>query len=370
MWARVSESLNEHVDGVRQCSRAYPQSVNDPLHVSQFADENDHERHSPEGQWCYRASLRLSAQIEEPEEGRPMNSNQHEHRVRDEASASFPKSGNARRKSPLLVGLVVALLLVLVGAGSWGVMEWKHRSAVSAYSAAVAVDRTAAADFSAVVDQAEKTLKDARAAGVEENDLQSLIGLLNESRQLGFLGDELNKKAATAVLEEKTRALGAHTAALNAAAEALTAETQKVAATTQSVGAEKARQNLADAIGGAEAALADASQVLHDSEGKVEDNQLRLDLESGRDGLRKQIDEAKALSSTADVGKLDQAAKNLDEAAKLFAVQIQAVKTAHAEWEVQHARSGDASVRGGSGAAGRAEVSVGGGDGAGGGKDE
>lgn len=34
MWATVADSLNEHVDGVRECVRPEPRNLEDPLHVS------------------------------------------------------------------------------------------------------------------------------------------------------------------------------------------------------------------------------------------------------------------------------------------------------------------------------------------------
>lgn len=33
MWAKITDSLNEHIDGIRECVRAEPQNRNDPLHV-------------------------------------------------------------------------------------------------------------------------------------------------------------------------------------------------------------------------------------------------------------------------------------------------------------------------------------------------
>lgn len=39
MWASVTDSLNEHIDGVRECVTNRPESLNDPLHVNNMAKE-------------------------------------------------------------------------------------------------------------------------------------------------------------------------------------------------------------------------------------------------------------------------------------------------------------------------------------------
>lgn len=38
MWARISNSLSEHVDGVRQCVFDKPENEKDPLHINNFSD--------------------------------------------------------------------------------------------------------------------------------------------------------------------------------------------------------------------------------------------------------------------------------------------------------------------------------------------
>ena len=50
MWATVTTSLSEHVDGIRQCVFNYPENLKDPLHVSNLGvgpkgqgDEEDEE---------------------------------------------------------------------------------------------------------------------------------------------------------------------------------------------------------------------------------------------------------------------------------------------------------------------------------------
>ena len=44
MWAQISKSLSEHVDGIRQCVLASPNNTKDPLHVDNMSSE------SPEAQ--------------------------------------------------------------------------------------------------------------------------------------------------------------------------------------------------------------------------------------------------------------------------------------------------------------------------------
>ena len=129
----------------------------------------------------------------------------------------------------------------------------------------------------------------------------------------------------------------------------LKAESVKAGEKTQQVRLEQARKHLTDVIGAAEAALADAGQALTDSEGRVADNQVRADLENGRAGFQTQLDNAKNLN-TEDVSKVDEAAKNLDEATRVFATQIQTVKDAHTAWEqAQAAASAPARSNGGGG---------------------
>jgi uncharacterized LabA/DUF88 family protein len=39
MWANISDSLHEHIDGLWECVRPVPQNLNDPLHVNNLADK-------------------------------------------------------------------------------------------------------------------------------------------------------------------------------------------------------------------------------------------------------------------------------------------------------------------------------------------
>ncbi|WIK84987.1 NYN domain-containing protein [Pseudoglutamicibacter albus] len=41
MWAHVADSLNEHIDGVRQCVNNKPGNLDDPLHVDYKAKDTD-----------------------------------------------------------------------------------------------------------------------------------------------------------------------------------------------------------------------------------------------------------------------------------------------------------------------------------------
>lgn len=45
MWAPISKSLSEHVDGIRQCVLVPPNNLNDPLHVDNMSSQN------PDGQF-------------------------------------------------------------------------------------------------------------------------------------------------------------------------------------------------------------------------------------------------------------------------------------------------------------------------------
>lgn len=43
MWAPITDSLSEHIDGVRECVRQYPDNLSDPLHIDNirsYADED------------------------------------------------------------------------------------------------------------------------------------------------------------------------------------------------------------------------------------------------------------------------------------------------------------------------------------------
>ena len=253
------------------------------------------------------------------------------------------EDAQARRKRAAFVGAGVALAVALASGGTVGVAAWHHHSAVNAYSAAVEADRGAAADLATAISEAEKTLVEARAAGVDEDSLQGLVRLLAEAKKQTTLAGDLTDSAATRALREDTTTLTTHTQSLKTVLDGLKAESVKVGEKTRQVRVEQAKKHLADAIGGAEAALADAAQALTDSEGKVADNQVRADLENGRAGLQTQLDNAKNLN-TEDVSKVDEAAKNLDEATKVFASQIQVVKDAHGTWEAQQAQAAASSA--------------------------
>ena len=246
------------------------------------------------------------------------------------------EDAQARKKRAAFVGAGVALAVALASGGTVGVAAWHHHSAVNAYSAAVEADRGAAADLATTISEAEKTLVEARAAGVSEDDLRALSDLLVEAKKQTTLAGDLNDGATTRALREGTASLTTHTQSLKTVLDGLKAESVKVQDAVKRVKVDQAKKHLADVIGGAEAALADAAQALADSEGRVADNQVRADLEAGRAGFQSQLDNAKGLS-TDEVEKLDEAAKNLDEATKVFATQIQAVKDAHGTWEAQQA---------------------------------
>ena len=254
----------------------------------------------------------------------------------------------ARKKRAAFVGAGVALAVALASGGTVGVAAWHHHSAVNAYSAAVEADRGAAADLSTTISEAEKALVEARAAGVSEDDLRVLADLLAEAKKQTALAGDLNDGATTRALREGTASLTTHTQSLKTVLDGLKAESVKVQDAVKRVKVDQAKKHLADAIGAAEAALADAGQTLTDSEGKVGDNQVRADLEAGRAGFQSQLDAAKQLT-TEDVAQLDEAAKNLDEATKVFATQIQAVKDAHGAWEQAQAAASAASSRRSSG---------------------
>jgi uncharacterized LabA/DUF88 family protein len=38
MWARISESLHEHIDGLWECVNREPRNIEDPLHVDNLRD--------------------------------------------------------------------------------------------------------------------------------------------------------------------------------------------------------------------------------------------------------------------------------------------------------------------------------------------
>lgn len=255
-----------------------------------------------------------------------------------ETSDAVGADAKASRKRAAFVGAGVALAVALASGGTVGVAAWHHHNAASAYSAAVEADRGAAADLATTISEAEKTLVEARAAGVSEDDLRALSDLLVEAKKQTTLAGDLNDGATTRALREGTASLTTHTQSLQVVLDGLKAESVKVEEKTRQVRVEQAKKRLADAISGAEAALADAGQTLADSEGRVGDNQVRADLENGRAGFQSQLDEAKNLN-TEDVSKVDEAAKNLDEATKVFATQIQAVKDAHGAWEAQQAQA-------------------------------
>ena len=256
------------------------------------------------------------------------------------------QAAQARKKRAAVVGAGVALAVALASGGTVGVVAWHHHSAVSAYSAAVEAERGAAADLATTISEAEKTLVEARAAGVDEDSLQGLVRLLAEAKKQTTLAGDLTDSATTRALREGATTLAAHTQSLQVVLDGLKAESVKAGEKTQQVRLEQARKHLSDAIGGAEAALADAAQALADSEGRVGDNQVRADLENGRAGFQSQLDNAKTLTASEDVSKVDEAAKNLDEATRVFATQIQAVKDAHNAWEQAQAAASSASNRG------------------------
>ena len=239
----------------------------------------------------------------------------------------------ARKKRAAFVGAGVALAVALASGGTVGVVAWHHHNAASAYGAAVEADRGAAADLATAIAGAEKALVEARAAGVDEDSLQGLVRLLAEAKKQTTLAGDLTDSATTRALREGATTLAAHTQSLQVVLDGLKAESVKVGEKTRQVRLEQAREHLTDVIGAAEAALADAGQALTDSEGRVADNQVRADLESARAGFQSQLDNAKTLTASEDVSKVAEAAKNLDEATKVFATQIQAVKDAHTAWE-------------------------------------
>ena len=248
------------------------------------------------------------------------------------------EDAQARKKRAAFVGAGVALAVALASGGTVGVAAWHHHNAASAYSAAVEADRGAAADLATTIAGAEKALVEARAAGVDEDSLQGLVRLLAEAKKQTTLAGDLTDSATTRALREGATTLTTHTQSLKTVLDGLKAESVKVGEKTRQVRVEQARKHLADVIGAAEAALADAGQTLADSEGRVADNQVRADLENGRAGFQSQLDNAKALTAD-EVEKLNEAAKNLDEATKVFATQIQAVKDAHGTWEAQQAQA-------------------------------
>ena len=254
----------------------------------------------------------------------------------------------ARKKRAAFVGAGVALAVALASGGTVGVAAWHHHNAASAYGAAVEADRGAAADLATTIAEAEKTLVEARAAGVSEDDLHALTDLLAEAKKQTALAGDLTDSATTRALREGATTLAAHTQSLQVVLDGLKAESVKVQDAVKRVKVDQAKKRLADAVGAAEAALADAGQALADSEGRVGDNQVRADLEAGRTGFQTQLDNAKNLN-TEDVSKVDEAAKNLDEATKVFATQIQAVKDAHNAWEQAQAAASAASSRRSSG---------------------
>ena len=239
----------------------------------------------------------------------------------------------ASRKRAAFVGAGVALAVALASGGTVGVVAWHHHNAVNAYSAAVEADRGAAADLATAISEAEKALMEARAAGVSEDDLHALTDLLAEAKKQTTLAGDLSDSATTRALREGATTLAAHTQSLQVVLDGLKAESVKVQDAVKRVKVDQAKKRLADAVGAAEAALADAGQTLADSDGKVGDNQVRADLENGRAGFQSQLDNAKTLTASEDVSKVDEAAKNLDEATRVFATQIQAVKDAHNAWE-------------------------------------
>ena len=77
------------------------------------------------------------------------------------------QAAQARKKRAAVVGAGVALAVALASGGTVSVVAWHHHSAVSAYSAAVEAERGAAADLATTISEAEKTLVEARAAGVD-----------------------------------------------------------------------------------------------------------------------------------------------------------------------------------------------------------
>lgn len=244
----------------------------------------------------------------------------------------------ARKRRAAFVGVGVALAVALASGGTVGVAAWHHHNAVNAYSAAVEADRGVAADLATTIAEAEKTLVEARAAGVDEDSLQGLVRLLAEAKKQTTLAGDLTDSATTRALREGAASLTTHTQSLKTVLDGLKAESVKVQDAVKRVKVDQAKKRLADVIGAAEAALADADQTLTDSEGRVGDNQVRVDLEAARGGFQAQLDAAKQLT-TEDVAQLDEAAKNLDEATRVFATQIQAVKDAHGAWEAQQAQA-------------------------------
>ncbi|MGA1836474.1 NYN domain-containing protein [Herbiconiux sp. 11R-BC] len=38
MWAQISESVHEHIDGLWECVRREPRNLDDPLHVNNLSD--------------------------------------------------------------------------------------------------------------------------------------------------------------------------------------------------------------------------------------------------------------------------------------------------------------------------------------------
>lgn len=40
MWANITESLSEHIDGIRECVADKPKNLEDPLHATNFGKAN------------------------------------------------------------------------------------------------------------------------------------------------------------------------------------------------------------------------------------------------------------------------------------------------------------------------------------------
>lgn len=51
MWAKITDSLNEHIDGIRECVRAEPQNRNDPLHVEYRSESGKSELDTGDGDY-------------------------------------------------------------------------------------------------------------------------------------------------------------------------------------------------------------------------------------------------------------------------------------------------------------------------------
>lgn len=242
------------------------------------------------------------------------------------ASAEAPKPH--KRPLSLLTALAVAAALLLAAGGStWEYFRHQHSAAHAAYSVAVSEQKEATAALAEAMKVGEKTLKAAEGKNVDSALVEALKTTLEETKKLTTTGNEA-EPSSTHALREATAALRERAAQTKDA----TARLEVASKAVNEALVEGAKSHLTEIISGAEAAIADATQALTDSENKVADNQVRADLEAAKNALQQQVDQAKTLTTT-EAATLEEASKTLDEAVKVFATQIQAVKDAHEAWE-------------------------------------